>query len=116
MFAWIFFRANTIADAGYVFQNIVPASSASSVWASYFTVDGIKATLLSLNIGKVALAKITLPLLLLFIHDLLSQKTDIFSWIGQRGAVIRYSYAYMIALMLLVLGYAGQSTFVYFQF
>ena len=50
------------------------------------------------------------------VYDGFSLKTDISAWLGQRNAFVRYAFAAVLIAVILIFGYVGQSTFVYFQF
>ncbi|MBR1439105.1 MAG: MBOAT family protein, partial [Synergistaceae bacterium] len=108
MFAWVFFRANSMSEALYVFQQMF-----SEVIMS---VDYFKDSVKSIGIGKMTLVKIVLCLLFLLLHDYLAMKHDLFAWLGKHGVAIGYVYIYLMAFSILLLCYVGQSTFVYFQF
>lgn len=108
-FAWIFFRAPTLADAWRVISYIPFDIKRPD---AYF-----QTAVISLNLGLESLVFILLPLLLLFIYDLASLKTDVLVWIGQRKAYIRYPVYIIFLLIILLFSEKGVSTeFYYFQF
>lgn len=108
VFAWVLFRAKNMNEALYVFQCMFDGILSP---LGYF-MNGFRA----IGISKLVLAKFFLCLLLLVLHDYFAMKNDLFAQLEQHSAVIRYAYVYLIVLMILLFGHAGQSTFVYFQF
>lgn len=108
VFAWVLFRAKNMNEALYVFQCMFDGILSP---LGYF-MNGFRA----IGVSKLVLAKISLCLLLLVLHDYFAMKNDLFARLEQHSAVIRYAYVYLIVLMILLFGHAGQSTFVYFQF
>ena len=109
--AWIFFRASSIQDALYVLSKI-PNGFEFSRLSAYFT-SGIDAVLLNWGIIRRFVLLCFIPLTL---YDYFSLKTDVCGWLGNRNPVIRYAYIFAVIVVILMYGYVGQSTFVYFQF
>ena len=106
--AWVFFRASTIPDAFYVLSNCLSGLGTGS----YFK-HGMDA--IQINAGLLRRV-ILLYLLPLSAYDFFALKTDVCAWIGKRNALIRYAFILLIVLAILIYGYVGESTFVYFQF
>ena len=109
--AWIFFRAKSIPDAVYVLSNIWKGLDANPV-GKYFT-NGMDAILLNWGLLRRIFLLYLIPLTL---YDYFSLKTDVCGWLGKRSPLIRYAYILAVVLIILIYGYVGQSTFVYFQF
>ena len=108
MFAWIFFRARNLNEAFYVFEGMLNGVLSP--------LNYLKSGFRAIGINKLELCKIFLCLAILSLHDFLSLKRDLFAWLGEHSAALRYAYIYATAFLILMLGYVGQSTFVYFQF
>ncbi len=109
--AWIFFRASNLHDAVYVLKNMLNGFSIKH-FGAYLT-DGHRALATDGALHFRMLLALFLPLA---IYDFFSLKTDISEWIGKQNSAIRYAYVVSIVLIILLYGYVGQSTFVYFQF
>ena len=108
--AWVFFRAASLGDAVYVLAN-VPAGLGDGL-ADYFA-SGMDAVMLNAGLLRRAVLLYLLPLAA---YDFFSLKRDVCAWLGSRRAWVRGLYAAAIILAILVYGYVGESTFVYFQF
>ena len=107
--AWVFFRATDINEALYVLQHSLTGLGNIK---TYF-ISGAN----TLGITRAVAKKVVLLYLApLFIYDFISLKVDVCDWIGKRHFIIRYAYIGTIVVAILITGYVGQSTFVYFQF
>lgn len=108
-FAWIFFRANTLKDAGLIISNL------------FYGLDaGILTYLLNgfYNIGF-SVETFAVPLfsiLLLAVYDFFSLKTDVIQWISSKHIVIRYSVYLFMLVFIMLFKASGEAAFVYFQF
>lgn len=106
--AWVFFRAKSLPDAVYVVTHLF----VSQPGAGYLQ-GGMNAILLN---GSVLARIILLYVLPLSVYDGFARKTDVPAWIGKRSAPVRYVFAAALIAIILIYGYVGKSTFVYFQF
>ncbi len=107
--AWIFFRAQTIRDAVYVLKSIPAGLGSPGAYVRNMFSD--------LDVGLTSGLRILLLYFLpLSVYDYFSTGTDVCAGIGKCPALVRYGYAVILGLLILVFGYAGQSSFVYFQF
>lgn len=108
-FTWVFFRAQNINEALYVFSNMFKGiAHPLSYLRSGIYSFGVKPTYL--------LVTLTLYLLPLFIYDLLSVNYDCFTLINKQNKVTRYTVYFVILFMILLLHYVGEVSFIYFQF
>ena len=108
-FTWVFFRAQNINEALYVFSNMFKGiAHPLSYLRSGIYSFGVKPTYL--------LVTLTLYLLPLFIYDLLSVNYDCFTLINKQNKVKRYTIYFIILFMILLLHYVGEVSFIYFQF
>lgn len=105
---WVFFRANSVEDALYVFKNIFHGIGNMQEYVKNGYHD--------LQLSRLRLLRITLPLIILTIFDYISLKKDVLYLIGELPAVLRWSIYYSIVFLILLLGNFGGTQFVYFQF
>ena len=106
---WVFFRAARIKDAFYVYKKTFTGIS----HLKNYIFSGLEA--LGLD-SAINVRIILLYLIPLAIYDYCSLKCDICDWLGKQHGVVRYSYILIVICVILLYGYFGQSTFVYFQF
>ena len=114
-FAWIFFRANTISDAGYVVTHIFAGISDP---VSYLT-EGYQAFRLASLTQTTGLKTLLLCagcILVLLLHDYIELKTSIWEWLGRYRKPIRYALYFMLLFVVLYSRQLGEYEFVYFQF
>ena len=109
--AWIFFRADSLPDAFYVLTHLFTGLEIAH--PSGYLYDGMIAIVMDWPLFWRNMLVYILPLAL---YDGFSLKTDIPAWLGQRNAFVRYAFAAVLIAVILIFGYVGQSTFVYFQF
>lgn len=107
--AWVFFRAANIPEALYVLRHSLTGLSDFKT----YLVKGVH----TLGITRAVAYKVMLLYLApLFVYDFFSLKGDVCEWFGKRHFTIRYGFVLTLIVAILTMGYAGQSTFVYFQF
>lgn len=109
--AWVFFRADSVSDAFYVLTHFFTDLEIAHPGAYFY--NGMNVIFMDWGLFFRDLALYILPLV---VYDGLSLKTDVPAWIGKRGALVRYGYVAILIAVILIWGYVGQSTFVYFQF
>ena len=103
---WVFFRAENIAQAFEILSNAVHFPQTSL---------GVQFRGLGLNAMDLFLAGIFIALL--FAHDFLVTKTNIYEWVQKRNTFLRWGIYY--ALVVVVIFYSvndGTKNFIYFQF
>lgn len=104
-YAWMFFRANSIADALYIARNM-------------FADFSISAALMQLGMGYGAVIKVLAVIICVLIFDYFNQKIDVIVWLDKLPAIIRwigYVGAAIIVLALCMHGGVSQQ-FIYFNF
>lgn len=108
-FAWVFFRAVTIQDAFYILHNMFFGISDFPVYVQDCAIQmGLTFTHLLYN---------CLPIILLFLYDLLSLKTDVIAFISRQRFFIRWPVYIFLILIILLFSEKGVSTnFIYMQF
>lgn len=104
-FAWLFFRANSVADAGVLLTSLF------TTWAPPGEV------LSSMGLGAVEIATVLVSLATLLIVDRLVSydERDGSDALIHRGAFVYFIY-YIMLVWLLLLSKGIASTFIYFQF
>jgi D-alanyl-lipoteichoic acid acyltransferase DltB (MBOAT superfamily) len=110
-FAWIFFRANTIADAFYVVLHLFDDFSKwTSIRYVYDTV-----TNMGVNLFEFIIA--TISVVLLVAYEFLSRQTELYERLNNSNFVVKGAfYMGLIALILTMGVYHSASQFIYFQF
>ncbi len=107
--AWVFFRAQSISDAIYIFKNLF-----AGIWnpVSYF-VNGFNA----LGISRWVLIYLSLLIGILILIDIVWYKYDVIALLGRSNILVRWSCYIIIALLVVLFSQKGVATeFVYFQF
>lgn len=110
LFAWIFFRANSIEDAFYIVNTMfVDISNGSNL---SYTIQNISA--LGLNKSELLVAIVSISILE-SVH-LIQRKENLSQKISSLPVVIRFTLYYGILLFIFIFGIFGKSEFLYFQF
>ena len=108
-FAWIFFRAQTLSDAGYVLGTMFHGISNP--------VNYIIAGLYALEISRMDLINVFIMLIFLFMYDYYDIKTDVIQRISALKLPIRWTiYIGCILLTLIFAPIQSGGEFIYFQF
>jgi D-alanyl-lipoteichoic acid acyltransferase DltB (MBOAT superfamily) len=103
MFAWIFFRANSLSDALHIVSNM-------------FTGLQLRAGY-GLNIGGVyEMVTLAMSLGILLVVDWLQAMGGLGDWFRQRPLVARWAVYYVALFGILIWGKFGSTEFIYFQF
>lgn len=107
--AWVFFRAQSIADAVYIFGNLFAGIQNP---LSYF-VNGFNA----LGISRWVLVYLSLLLGILILVDLVWYQYDLITLLGRSNIWVRWGCYILIGLLVVLFSQKGVATeFVYFQF
>ncbi len=107
-FAWIFFRANTVSDAGYLIGHLFVGIRDP---LSYLR-DGLH-LLLPLPIARIELV---LACVILVFVDAASLKTNVIKRIAILPQGVRWTLYISFVLLIMALMPTGQSSFLYFKF
>ena len=109
--AWVFFRASSVADVGYIFKNCFVGITSP---ASY-----IKAGYQDLNLTIKPFLRVAFIILLLLIYDFFSLKRDLLERVRKTPFAIRWGI-YFAAVNFILIYYMlfgiDSSSFIYFQF
>lgn len=103
LFAWIFFRANSLTDAGIILQNMVKID---------FTQLGINNGILGKGELIIAFAAI---LFMEFVH-IIQRHQGIRHMLSEKPLWLRWSIYYAMILAIIFLGEFNNKQFIYFQF
>ena len=106
---WIFFRAQNINEAIYVFNNM------------FIGIDNFKnyivSGLYSFDVTPLNLIiHLIIYLVPLTIIDCLSVKYNVIELINKKPTIVRYSLYFGLVIVVLLLHYVGEVNFIYFQF
>ena len=112
---WIFFRANTIADAGYVLTHLLdgitnPVTYLADGYHAFQMAGMVQAS------GLKTLIAGLLCIMVLLIHDYLDQTKSIWERIGTLKKPVRYALYFLLLFIILYSRQLGEYEFVYFQF
>lgn len=108
-FAWIFFRANTLKEAGIVISNLFYGLNAGIF---EYLLNGFYNIGFSMETFLVP----TISILILAVYDFFSLKTDVIQWISSKHIAIRYSVYLFMLVFIMLFKASGEAVFVYFQF
>ena len=110
--AWVFFRANSVNQAGLMIKN------AFSVWNPWVLTDG---SLMEMGVDALDWNVLIVFLAGLLVVDILREKSiDIKKWIMTQNVLFRWIVYYIIVIAIIIWGVYGQgynaNAFIYFQF
>lgn len=105
LFAWIFFRANSLSEAFMIIGNMA---------ALDFSLESLKSLNIALGWGELLVA--IGSILFLELAHLLQSRGKVHSWITARPAALRWSVYYLLLLAIAFFGVFNHSEFIYFQF
>lgn len=109
-FAWIFFRANTLADAAYIATHLTTGLAADI--RSVASLGGMIAFLNSLAVSKFTL----LAILMMEVGHRVEQSHNLFNWVSTKPILLRWTLYYAAAIAIVVRFSAESKQFIYFQF
>jgi hypothetical protein len=114
--AWIFFRANTINDAWYIFTHLGQGMGEVFLkinrWGQGEDITGFRAV----GLEKIEYLKNIVLLFLLECAHRLGHSDRIISWVSNRKVLVRWGFYYLILLLIVFWGEFSPSQFIYFQF
>lgn len=108
-FAWVFFRAESLADAWRILS--------LTFYGITDFVKYLKTAVICLDMTYGHMVYITIPVLCLALYDYASLKTDVIAHISSQKPWVRYPVYVLFLLAILLFSEKGVSTeFYYFQF
>lgn len=105
-FAWIFFRANTLADAIYVIKNM-------------FNINfiNIKNQIINIGFDKYDLIVLSISMISVFIMEVINEKRKILTFFCQKNDYLKAIFVLMLAFTIIIFGHYGpgfdNSQFIY---
>jgi len=127
-FAWVFFRANTIADAFFILKRLAELPAELIGYARGLSQTGIIVTVRNaFQIGKITANPIKdfglshlgfawIFIAVLIINDVLMRKTPGETILKQKPLVLRWALYYALLIAIMFNWSAGISQFIYFTF
>ncbi len=111
-FSWIFFRANSLADALYIVKySVVGLGNISQVFAG-INLDHL---LFMDQSAKVFVVSVAAIVVMETVH-LIQRNGSVSQLIMRRPAAVRWSIYYIAVIAVLLFGQFGNQEFIYFQF
>lgn len=108
-FTWIFFRANTFADAAWVISRLF--------WDASRPLNYLQTAIVCLELSPAAAIGMTLSVLLLGIYDYAALKCDVIETVSRQKGYIRYPVYVLLLVAIALFAPKGVATeFIYFQF
>jgi hypothetical protein len=120
-FAWVFFRANTIADAFLIMAKLAKLPAELAGYARMLPGNGV------INTGRAAIQNTpgfgvtnlglsVILILILLVADMFLSKTHDETIMRQQPLVLRWAGYYMLIIAIILSWNAGSSQFIYFTF
>lgn len=107
--AWVFFRAQSISDAGYILTH--------GFTGILSPVSYLRKGFSDMGMGVSRLVICVISVLILFCYDALSQTRDVITWIGNKKPIVSWGAAILLTLLILAwTPLTSGSEFIYFQF
>ena len=109
MLAWVFFRANSIAEAGYIYVHMFSGIMTTGLW-----LEGV-----SEMMGRKRLALIIILIMAIIAYDFVSRKRNVINCISSKNTLLRWAiYDILVTTVLFVYTNFAvtDAAFVYFQF
>ena len=108
-FAWIFFRVNTLSEAGYFISHLFTGVRAP--------IHYLHTGLFAMGFTRVSLMELVLACFLLIVFDAVSLKADVFKRLGSLPRLIRWPfYVSFVLLLVALMPVAVNPNFIYFRF
>jgi len=114
-FSWIFFRANSLAEALYIIKHSV-TDTGRNIQELILSISGGGAVDLHLGLSKSQMLIGIGAIAVMEIIHLLQNRYQLSEWISARPAYIRWSIYYTVILSIIFLGVFENRQFIYFQF
>jgi D-alanyl-lipoteichoic acid acyltransferase DltB (MBOAT superfamily) len=112
LFAWIFFRANSLNDAIYILSNIFPLKLNNFI--SILSSTGAVETALGLTKRGIILAILSISFM--EIVHLIQRHRKIGYFLADKPLIIRWTIYYILLIAIISFGEFRMQEFIYFQF
>lgn len=123
--AWVFFRANSLDDAVYILSHSIDISNFSLSGILLFGSNDPGLTLI-IDVFNLSFSKRTVQFIafavpfvligLLLLYDYVDGRWGMNVVLNRTPALLRWLYYYGVAAAVLIIGYWGLQSFIYFQF
>ncbi|MGM0499181.1 MAG: MBOAT family O-acyltransferase [Bacillota bacterium] len=110
-FGWIFFRANSLADAVYVVNNLF-----SSLGTQLSSWENFRAAVIGYGLNQSELIIAISVIIIMESVHLMQRKVSVREFLNQKPLVFRWAAYYALIILILALGVYGETEFIYFQF
>ncbi len=111
-FAWIFFRANTISDAGYIISNMFSFSG--------FTLTGFWASLQAIGVSRATIIVQLISITILLFNDIVQYKYNILLINKLKSVPSVFAISLLLIAFIFTFGYYGPTAdaqaFIYMNF
>ena len=110
-FAWIFFRANSLADAIYIIGHLFIGieTQLSGFTAFRLVISG-------LGLDKVQMIGLATSMTILIAVNIVQERESIRTRLRRSPAAIRWGLYYLLLIWIMTFGVFGSQQFIYFQF
>ncbi len=113
-FAWIFFRADSLADALYIITHLF--DGLSIFISNIGNISELKSILNVFGISPVLFIEIWVSILFLLFVQYLRGEKDLYGYFKNKNIFYSWSFYYLVIFWILSFGYFGEQPFIYFQF
>ncbi len=108
LFAWVFFRANSLNDAIYILNNALNFSSMG--------INSLLSGAVNLGLKRYDILIAILSVAFMEIIHLIQRKTKIREFISSKPIFLRWSFYIVLLFTILIFGVFELNEFIYFQF
>jgi len=120
-FAWVFFRANTMADAFLIMAKLAQLPAELAGYARGLSQNGIIGTVRNVipifdSFGLIDIGLSGISIVILFVADVLIWKTPEEAMVKRKPLILRWAGYFVLILTILLNCDAGSSQFIYFTF
>ena len=116
--AWVFFRAHTVKDAFYIIKRLPSGLMELFRWlaSGKYSFEGMKSAIGPLPIYQVDLILSFLLIALLEVVHLIQLKHNMYDLLRRKPVYIRWTFYYLVLMVIIFFGVYEKRQFIYFQF
>lgn len=111
MFSWVFFRAESLADAAYILSNLHVG-----LWGQLVSIDGWQAIAEMTNTQPVQIFAAVFGIVVLVLASLVERATDFYEEFSRLPVYVRWPAYYALIIIIVLFGSSNSADFIYFQF